>query len=56
MLTEVGILGRSVHTIKKNAGALVVAAKEFGLEVNGDKAKYMVMSLDKNAGQSHKRN
>jgi len=44
MLIGVGILGRSIHTIKKNMGALVVAGKETGLEVNTDKAKYMVMS------------
>jgi len=46
-------LGGSVHTIKKNAEALVVASKEIGLEVNGDKIKYMVMSYDQNAGRSH---
>jgi len=36
--------------IKKNAKVLVVASKEFGLEVNADKTKYMVMSRDQNAG------
>jgi len=30
-----------------------VASKETGLEVNVDKSKYMVMSWDQNAGQSH---
>jgi len=40
------ILGGSVHTIKKNTEALVVARKETVLEVNADKAKYMVMSGD----------
>jgi len=30
-----------------------VASKETGLEVNADKIKYMVMSRDQNAGQSH---
>jgi len=47
------ILGRSVHPIKENAEALVVASKEIGLEVNADKTKYMVMSREQNAGQSH---
>jgi hypothetical protein len=44
------VLGRSVHTVKKNAEALVVASKEIGLEVNADKPKYMVMPGDQNAG------
>ena len=43
----------SVHTLKENAEALVVAAKEIGLEVNADKTKYIVMSRDQNAGRSH---
>jgi len=41
--------GGSVHTIKKNADALVEASKEVGLEVNADKTKYMVKSQDQNA-------
>jgi len=43
----------SVHTIKENTEALIVASKEIGLEVNADKTKYMVMSQDQNAGQNH---
>ena len=39
---DVNIMGRSVHTKKKNTEALVVASK-IGLEVNADKTKYMVM-------------
>jgi len=50
---DVNILGGSIHTIKENAEALVVAIKEIGLEVNADKTKYMVMSQDQNAGRSH---
>jgi hypothetical protein len=48
-------LGGSVHTrcIKEKVGALIVASKETGLEVNADKIKYMVMSRDQNAGRSH---
>jgi hypothetical protein len=49
----VNILGGSVHTVRENAEALVVAAKEIGLEVNTDKTKHMVMSRDRNAGRSH---
>jgi len=44
------VLGGSVHTVKENAEALVVASKEIGLEVNADKMKYMIMSQDQNAG------
>ena len=50
---DVNILGESVHTINENAEALLVASKEVGLEVNADKTKYVVMSRDQNAGQSH---
>ena len=39
---DVNILGGSVHMVKKNAEALVVATKEIGLEVNVDKTKYMI--------------
>ena len=42
-----------VLILKENAEALVVAAKEIGLEVSGDKTKYMVMSRDQNAGRIH---
>jgi hypothetical protein len=41
---DVNILGRSIHTIKKNMEVLVVTGKETGLEVNDDKTEYMVMS------------
>jgi len=49
---DVNILGGSIHTVKENAEALIVASKEIGLEVFADKTKYMVMSRDQNAGQS----
>jgi len=50
---DVNILGGSVHTVKENAEALILASKNIGLEVNADKTKYMVMSQDQNARQSH---
>ena len=40
---DVNILGGIVHTLKENTETLVVASKETGLEVNADKAKYMVI-------------
>jgi len=44
------ILGGSVHTIKKDAEALLVGSKEIGLDVKCLKIKYMVISPDHNAG------
>ena len=38
------ILGRNIHSIKKNTEALLIGSKEIGLEVNADKTKYTVMS------------
>ena len=46
---DVNTLGGSVHTIKKNTAAVLVASKENGLEVNSDKTKDMVISLEQNA-------
>ena len=43
---NVNILGGSVHTVKENGEALVVATKEIGLEVNADKTKYMIICLE----------
>ena len=50
---DVNILGGSVHTVKENEKAFIVANKEIGLEVNADKTKCMVMSRDQNEGKSH---
>jgi len=50
---DISVLGGNVHTIKKNAEALVVACKETGIEVNADKTKYLVLYRDKNAVRSH---
>jgi len=49
---DVNILGGSVHTMRKNADALVVASNEIGLKVNAIKTKYMVMSRDQNDNSS----
>jgi len=46
-------LGGSVHSVKENAEALVVASKESGVAENADKPKYVVMSEDRNAERSH---
>jgi hypothetical protein len=49
----VNILGGRESNIKKTAEDLVVTSEEVALEVKADKTKYMVMSGDQNAGQSH---
>ena len=36
---DINILEGSVHTIKENAEAILVASKGIGLEVNADKTK-----------------
>jgi hypothetical protein len=43
---DVNILGDSLHTVKENAEALVVATMEIGLQVNADKTKYMVCNCN----------
>jgi len=41
---NVHMWGGSVHTVKENAEALMVASEEIGLQTNEDKTKYMIMS------------
>jgi len=50
---DVNILGGSTHTLKEKAEALVAATRENGLEVSDDKAKYLAMSRNQNAGRNH---
>jgi hypothetical protein len=50
---DLHIMVGSIHSIKKNAGDLVIASKEIRLEVNAEKTKYMVMSQNQNAGHNH---
>jgi hypothetical protein len=52
-IDDVNILGRHINTAVKSAVTLVVASKDIDQEVNTDKTKYMVVSRDQNAGQSH---
>jgi hypothetical protein len=41
-----------IGTIEKNAGTLIDASKEVGLEINVEKTKYMLLSSHQNAGQN----
>jgi hypothetical protein len=40
----VNLLGENIDTIKKNRENLIHANKEVGLEINGEKTKYMFLS------------
>jgi ketol-acid reductoisomerase len=40
----VNILAGSIHTIRKNMEALVIASKGIDLQVNSEKSKCMVIS------------
>jgi hypothetical protein len=49
---DVNLLGDNIDTINKNTQTLIDASKELGLEVNVEKAKYMLVSWDQNSGQN----
>jgi hypothetical protein len=49
----VNLLENNTDTIKKNTETLIDSSKGVGLEVNGEKTKYMLLSCHQNAGQNH---
>jgi len=52
---DVNIMGGSVHAIKENTEALIVASKETGLKLIVDKTTYKFRSWYQNTGRSHSR-
>jgi hypothetical protein len=47
------MLDENINAIKKSTETLLEASKKVGLEVNTEKAKYMVTSCHQNVGQYH---
>jgi hypothetical protein len=45
-------MGDNIDTIKKNTDTLIDASKEVGLEINVEKAKYMLLSRQQNVSQN----
>ena len=49
---DVNMLGENLLTIRKNSEIFIKASKDFGLEVNSDKTKYMITSRQQNIVQN----
>jgi hypothetical protein len=49
---DVNLLGDAINIIKENTESLLEATMDTGLEINAEKAKYMIMSRHPNSGQN----
>jgi acyl carrier protein len=49
---DVNLLADNIDSIKKNTEIIIDASKEFGLEINIEKTKYMLQSHYQNVGQN----
>jgi hypothetical protein len=49
---DVNLLGDNIDNIKKSTETLIDAIKEFNLEINLRKTKYMFLSRHQNIGQN----
>jgi hypothetical protein len=50
---DINIVGENIGTIRANTEASLDASKKFGLEVNGKKTKYMLVSHSQKTVQKH---
>jgi uncharacterized protein (UPF0335 family) len=50
---NVNQLSDNMSTIKNNTKTLIDASKDVGLDINVEKAKYMLLSRHQNVGQNH---
>jgi hypothetical protein len=50
---DVTLLEDNIDTMKKNTETFIDICKEVGPEVNTEKTKYMLLSLQQNTGQNH---
>jgi hypothetical protein len=44
------LLGKNIHTIKKNTEALLVAGKELDIEVSAERTEFMFIPCEQNTG------
>jgi hypothetical protein len=48
---DVNLLDDSIDAIRENAETILEASMDVGLDINAEKAKYMIMSHHQNSGQ-----
>jgi hypothetical protein len=49
---DINLLVDSINTIEENTQTLLEANRDFGLEINADKTKYMIVSCHPNSGRN----
>jgi hypothetical protein len=49
---DMNLLGDNIDTIKKNTYILIDVSREVGLEINGEKTKFMQLSCHRNADKN----